>query len=118
MDHFRCAANAHVVKTDHVLITGPIAAAIKYGIGVKSFSDVQVLRNYHPKMSPTVGFMTPLNRIDDMIVTMGSQQVTLPPISVHVRTTIDGEYYDIVDGRHRLAASVILGYIEIPVIFV
>jgi hypothetical protein len=115
MEHFRCAGNSIVVPIDRVLITKPIAATIQNGIGAESFGDVKELRRYHPKMSPYTGFSAPLNRIDNMMRVMCQRSVDLPPILVKVILTASGEYYDVLDGRHRLAVSVVLGFNAIPI---
>lgn len=118
MESFYCLGINQVINIGRVLITKPIAVAIKNGIGAESFTDVRALRHYAPKMSPDVGFSAPLNRIDDMVDIMWRRVVPLPPIEVRRVASPDGDYYDIVNGRHRLAASVILGYNAIPIVVV
>ena len=115
MEHFRCTGSFHVVKIDRVLITKPIADAIRKGIGAESFADVKVLRMYKPKMLPNSGFSTPLNRIHNMVNIMGERLTDLPPIITKCVRTHCGEFFDIIDGRHRMAASVILGFDAIPI---
>lgn len=118
MESFYCSETNQVVAIERVLITKPIADAIRNEIGAKAFSDVRMLRHYAPKMSPGVGFTAPLNRIDDMVQIMWKREIPLPPIEVRRIATSDGDYYDIVNGRHRLAASVILGYNAIQIVVV
>lgn len=98
------------------MITKPIADAIKEGMKVGSFTNVKTLRNYYnPKRLMIEPFTTPLNRLDNMIQTMKKREISLPPILVRIKPSENGDFYEIVDGRHRLAASVILGYRQVPI---
>ena len=64
-----------------------------------------------PKVLMSKEFTTPLNRMDT-VLNLISEGVVLPPIVV--RKIGATEYYELIDGRHRVAASVLLGKAEVP----
>lgn len=57
-----------------------------------------------------------LNKMQFVLSAM-KNGIPLPPISVKIYDTInDKTYYSIIDGRHRFASSIILGYSLIPAV--
>ena len=64
-----------------------------------------------PKVLMSKEFTTPLNRMD-IVLNLINEGVTLPPVVV--RKIGSTEYYELIDGRHRVAVAVLLGKTEIP----
>jgi len=121
MDCYNCspsiAASLAVVPLGNVLITPQIATAIKKTFGVKTLRDISVLKHIAFKSDPTItGFVAPLNRLTEMLEIMSERKIPLPPIEVSIIKSTTGEYFQIINGRHRFAASIILGYNSIPIV--
>lgn len=55
----------------------------------------------------------PLKRMDSIMDALNND-IPLPPISVTINSNLS--YYNILNGRHRMAGSIINGYKNIPVI--
>ena|SRR5581483_7343220 len=102
MSHYVTTDNGNIlVPIDKIIFTPAIIQAIKEW------------RTTLPKLKYKREFTAPLNRMNEMILVMESD-VPLPP--VELQPIGNTGYYDIINGRHRLAASVILGYSHIPAI--
>lgn len=83
-----------------ILIQKHIAAAVRaYGGCVKEF-----------KGDPTSPPVCPLNRMEHVLEGM-RDGVQLPPIKV--KQYLSTGYYCVLDGRHRFAASIVLGCTDI-----
>lgn len=112
MQHYICTENVDCIDIDRILITRSIADTISVGIGLGSFHAAAEALGLHFKGNPKT-FSTPLNRIDRVINGMESH-IPLDPIILRPVNTPSGTFYDVIDGRHRFAASVVLGFLFVP----
>jgi len=90
------------IPVSRILMQKHIADAVRaYGGGLKGF-----------KGDPTPPPVCPLNRMEHVLEGM-RDGVQLPPIKV--KQYLSTGYYCVLDGRHRFAASIVLGCTDIRV---
>ena len=116
MSYYTCTdQDALVVPIKNILSTKPIRDIIYTELQVQHFSDLLEIRSFCSKVKKgKSNFTSPLNRFQEMHDLMTSG-IALPPINVAVHGFGDEEYYEIIDGRHRFAVSVVLNFKEIPI---
>lgn len=90
-----------IIPVDHIIFTKALIEAIKSRGGKI------------PKVLVSKEYTTPLNRMDAMI-NLIDEGVELPPIVVKRVGSTD--YYELIDGRHRVAVAILLNQTEVPVI--
>lgn len=91
------------LSVQKVLITLPLIKVFKeHGIHIKNLTSAKI----DPDGAPC-----PLSKMDDM-KKMFDENTPLPPIVIKQHKAT--EYYSIIDGRHRFAMSIIVGYSIIP----
>ena len=84
----------------------------------KKFGDLMKFYDYHPKVCDDDRMrMTDDARFDTIEEGMIAKS-TLPAIAVKYHTKCDKKHIDVIDGRHRLVMSLIMGYKFVPVKFV
>jgi len=100
------------IPVKEILISKPIATAVTASGGSISGMGFKA----DPKPAPA-----PLNRMENyfyetpsMVEAMKSG-AKFPPIEVYVSKTVgDTTYYTIIQGRHRFASSIVVGYSHVP----
>ena len=90
--------SSKIIYIDHIIFTKELINAIKSRGGKI------------PKVLVSKEFTTPLNRIE-AVMNLIDEGVFLPPIIVKRLGTTD--YYELIDGRHRVAIAILLNQNEI-----
>lgn len=103
--------NYETIDTNQVIVTSRIKEAVNKDPEYKS----GMLNGFLVKKN-SEGFVAPLNRMERMKRAFKDPSVVLEPIRVEPVREVKGKMrYNVMDGRHRFAVSILKGLKQIPV---